>query len=724
MSEEQPSNSGVLDAKHATGAGAVRLLFVDDDGPTRRMLARQLRSKGYLVDTAGNAAEALQLAQQCAYAMVGIDLWLPDLDGIALSRALHRLHPETAHVLITGDPTAKLEDLQSAEDSFCDVIHKPWAPEQLQEVVDGVVQEFRARRPGSARSVPPDKKVTEVLVVEDDETDFMVVQRYLSKYDDKYRVTRASNMQEAVTLLTEGNFGAVLCDLSLPDSRGAHTVSRLREIVPQLPLLVLSGSDEEEMAVAAVQLGAQDYLIKGAVNPESIHRAIRYAVERRRAEDNLIYLAHFDQLTKLANRTLFRDRLENALGRAKRQGHKVALCYVDLDNFKMVNDTYGHEAGDHLLQETAGRLVSSVRISDTVSRLSGDEFGLLLDFLPDASGAVPAAERIINSFATPVCFSGQQLPVTPSVGIALYPDDSEGVDGLLRAADWAMYQAKRGGRNQFKFYSSRIEREETERLALEAALRQAVEQEDFVLHYQPQPALGGEPRMTMEALLRWQRGDKLVPPLDFIPVLERTGMIVPVGRFIIHSACEQLRAWKDAGLEHTAVAVNLSAKQLSDPDLADTIQSALAKFDLRGEDLELEITESAVMEDVKTAVGLLEQLKETGCQIAIDDFGTGYSSLAYLRKLPVDTLKIDRTFVMNCPDDEDDRTIAELIICLAKALKLEVVAEGVETAAQLEFLRDAGCDRAQGYFLSRPLAAPALHPWLLEHCGPQDSAVA
>jgi diguanylate cyclase (GGDEF)-like protein len=543
-------------------------------------------------------------------------------------------------------------------------------------------------------------------LVEDNPGDARLVEILLSEAGPAFEVSHAGRLGEALEELDRLGFDVVLLDLSLPDSSGFETVERVRMAVPQMPVVVLSGRDDEQIALRALQGGAEDYLVKGQGDGDLIARAIRYAIERKKAEERLAYLAQYDPLTGLANRALFHDRLEQALARAARSGDAVALLFVDLDRFKAVNDTVGHAGGDQFLQEVAWRIAGRVRESDTVARLGGDEFALILEGLRDARDAAKVARDLLTRLSEPVALDGYEIPVSASIGIAVQPP-SEG-DRLLKDADAAMYRAKRMGGNHHRFYTEEMDVQAAARLSLERDLRRALEEDALLPYYQPMVDLTTGKVVGAEALMRWrhpQRG--FVPPVEFIPVLEETGLILPAGERILRLACRQSRAWRDAGLPPVRVAVNVSGRQFGQGHLPDTVSGALLDSGLAPNSLELEITESLLVEDGAASLRALYELREAveRVRIAIDDFGTGYSSFHRLKSLPVETLKIDQTFIAGIPGAREDMAISAALISLAHDLGITVTAEGVETAEQVAFLREHGCDEAQGYYFGRPVPA-------------------
>ncbi len=430
----------------------------------------------------------------------------------------------------------------------------------------------------------------------------------------------------------------------------------------------------------------------------------------------LLHLSQHDALTNLPNRTLLHDRLTQALTMAERYQQRVALMAIDLDRFKTVNDSLGHSVGDKLLQKAAERLTECLRRIDTVSRQGGDEFVILLQpGLEGVDTVAHVAEKILATVSAPYTIDNQELNVTASVGISVYPDDGRDIDSLLKNADAAMYHAKESGRNNFQFFTRDMNAMAFERLTLENSLRQALKREEFLLHYQPQVDLRTGEIIGCEALIRWKHPELgMISPAKFIPVAEDSGLIVPIGEWVMRTACEQNSAWQKAGLPVIPVAVNLSATQFRQKNLPETVAQALHDTGLAPRYLELELTESVIMRGAEETISLLNLLKGTGTQLSIDDFGTGYSSLSYLKRFPIDKLKVDQSFIRDITTDPDDAAIASAIISMAKSLKLKVIAEGVETIEQLEFLRSQQCDEIQGYYFCKPMAAEEIGKLLRE----------
>ncbi len=428
--------------------------------------------------------------------------------------------------------------------------------------------------------------------------------------------------------------------------------------------------------------------------------------ERKQGEEQIQYLANHDALTALPNRAMFSEVLNLEIQQARRYQRNFAVLFIDLDRFKLINDTFGHEAGDKLLQEMGRRLTQTVRASDFVARLGGDEFVVLVQELSEPRQVEVVARKILSALIKPTFIGEQECSVTASIGICLYPADAEDEQSLMKNADIAMYRAKEEGKNTYQFFSHQMNVHSFERMALETSLRRGLERNEFFLHYQAKLDLKTGRITGVEALVRWQHPDLgMIPPAQFIPLAEETGLIVPLGNWVLNTACAQNVAWQREGLPPLRMAVNLSARQFADEDLLGDIAEALEKSGMKAELLELELTESMVMQNPERAGKVLAAIRQLGARLAIDDFGVGYSSLAYLKRFPIDTLKVDRSFIRDIPQDTDDMAITLAIIAMGKSLHLTVVGEGVETLEQETFLRDHGCDETQGYYFSRPIAS-------------------
>lgn len=486
------------------------------------------------------------------------------------------------------------------------------------------------------------------------------------------------------------------------------------------PLAVVVGlGQSEQLAVARDK--ARQYRVRAALGSSLVlalgallwRLSWQLAQSRRRETQAKIehaerveYLAYHDALTTLPNRSLFSKLLGQLIAQAQRHGRLLAVAFLDLDRFKQINDTLGHEAGDQLLQEVARRLKSCVRASDTVARLGGDEFVVLLPELRDEQDAANIARKILAALARPFMLIGQEFRVTASIGISTYPLGGLDEQTLTKNADIAMYHAKETGRNNFRFYSNQLNVSSLERLALESSLRHALERGEFLLHYQAKRDMVGGQVTGMEALLRWQHPDLgTIAPLAFLPVAEETGLIIPIGRWVLETACRQNVAWQKQGLPRMTIAINLNARQFTDERLLEDIEAVLHTTGMDPELLELEIAESLLIRDVDRTLGILTKIKAIGVRIAVDDFGTGYSSLSLLQRFPLDTIKIDRSLVSEGHEVGVNEHLTDAIIALGRALSLTVVAQGVETRDQVEFLRSHACDELQGFYFTKPVPA-------------------
>ncbi len=543
-----------------------------------------------------------------------------------------------------------------------------------------------------------------VLVVDDDRSTRRALRHTLSR--DGFRVEEAENGAQALLLLKRILPDVILLDALMPVMDGFTTCARLQELPNghAIPVLMITALDDNLSVERAFAAGASDYI------PKPIHFAVlsqrvRRIVDAKRTEQRIRHLAYNDPLTDLPNRALFFKQLERCIEQARQTGEVVAVLFLDLNRFKNVNDTFGHEVGDRLLVAVAQRIRRSVRSVDCVARLGGDEFTVVLADMTSQNAAAIAAQNICRALSTPFQIDGHDIFINASIGISLYPDHGVDAGALLKYADTAMYRAKKD-HSGFTFFEAHMEFAVAETMRLESDLRDALSRQELEVYYQPQARLDNGMVVGMEALLRWHHPTRgPVSPAEFIPVAEETGLINPIGEWVLRTACAQLQTWLKSGIPPVRMAVNISVRQLLEEDFCATVEQVLADTGLAAELLELEITESTLMENAHATLHALQRLRNLKVRLSIDDFGTGYSSLAYLKRFPVNTIKIDQSFVRDVPHDADGAAIIKGIIALAHSLRLEVVAEGVETEAQLRFLRDQSCDVMQGYLLSRPVPA-------------------
>lgn len=541
-------------------------------------------------------------------------------------------------------------------------------------------------------------------------------------------VFRARRSGETVSAGDRADYAAVVpatdeaqseATLSTNAWDGVRRYTRARQLY-DFPLAVIAGLSADEQ-LAATRRDMRAYLWRASAGSLLLILIVtvlgrltrQLALSRQRAAEEQIahaerveYLAYHDGLTTLPNRSLFSKLLGQSINQARRYNRQLAVLFLDLDRFKHINDTLGHEAGDQLLQEVAARLKACLRDSDTVARLGGDEFVAVLPELDEEKYVATVAQKILSAVARPFVLVGQDFRVTASVGISIYPQDGLDEQTLKKNADIAMYQAKQEGKNNFQFYSEKLNTSSLERLMLETGLRHAVERNEFQLHYQAKRDISSGRISGMEALLRWQHPDLgLVAPMQFIPVAEDTGLIVPIGKWVLRTACQQNMAWQNQGLPHLCMAVNLTPRQFYDEHLLADLTAILADTGMNARRLELEIAENLLTRDVEKTLRILTGLKEMGIRIAIDDFGIGYSALSTLKRFPLDTIKIDRSCICDVDSTAEDKDLTRAIIDLGRTLSLTVVAQGVETKEQADFLRQKTCDEFQGFYLSKPLPA-------------------
>jgi diguanylate cyclase (GGDEF)-like protein len=553
-------------------------------------------------------------------------------------------------------------------------------------------------------SLSEEEDIPKVLVVDDDRSTRNALRHTLQR--DGFQVEEASDGAQALVLLKRMQPDVILMDAMMPVMDGFTACARLQELPHgrAIPVLMITALEDNLSVERAFAAGASDYITK-PIHFTVLSQRVRRIIEANRAEKRIRHLAYNDPLTGLPNRALFADQLGLRIEQARQSDANLAVLFLDLDRFKYVNDTLGHDVGDRLLMAVAQRIRRSVRNADTVARLGGDEFTVVLTDMngPTAAAAAAAAQNISRSLAAPFQIDGNDIFVATSIGISLYPNDGADVGTLLRHADTAMYRAKKTNTG-FQFFEASMAHSISEHLRMENDLRAALVRHELEIHYQPQASFESGEIVCVEALMRWRHPSRgMVPPVEFIPLAEETGLINPLGEWILRTSCSQIQSWIAAGLPKLRVAVNISVKQLLQKDFPAMVESALTDTGLSPDLLELEITESTLMEHAQDTLQVLHQLRSLGVRLTIDDFGTGYSSLSYLKRFPVEIIKIDQSFVRDLPNDADDAAIVTGIIALAHSLRLEVVAEGVETEAQLRFLREHSCDILQGYYFSKPL---------------------
>ncbi|MBA3355041.1 MAG: EAL domain-containing protein [Pyrinomonadaceae bacterium] len=566
-----------------------------------------------------------------------------------------------------------------------------------------------------------------ILVIDDDE---QVRRVLLDLLQDLYNCREVSSAEAGLTVLAQESFDLVISDINMGGMSGLELVPHVHSLSPDSVVLMISGQSNIETAIEAMHAGVFDYIMKPfdiRHVEAAVERALkqsRLLVEKRRYKDeleNLLQertvqidrLAHYDTLTSLPNRTLFEDRLTQAVALAQRANSRVAVLFIALDQLKKVNDTLGHLAGDQLMQQVAARLRGCVTESYTVARFGGDQFVLMLPGIERTKDAVDVIASIQEALNPSFKLDRQELFATASVGVSFFPDDGEETSSLVKNAGAALYRAKKSGGNEYRFYTADMHTKASKRFELETSLRRAIDNQEFLLHYQPRVAIDSLQIVGLEALVRWQHPQMgLVPPGDFIPLAEETGLILPIGEWVLREACRQNREWQDKGFARMRIGVNISARQFQQQHLSETVIRILEEAELGSEFLELELTESSIMSHPEATIDVLTKLQTKGVAISVDDFGTGFSSLSYLKRLPIDSLKVDQSFVRELATDPDDAALVMAIVSLGHTLRLRVVAEGVETQEQLRFLRLLRCDEIQGYLISRPLPVTGIEQLL------------
>ena len=685
------------------------LILVVDDDPTVRLLVRAtLEKAGFQIEEAENGEEALTKFIKHQPAVILMDVEMPKLDGYEACRRI-RDDAVGMHVpilMVTG-----LEDVNSVDQAYAagatDFIAKP---------INWSLLGHRVRYVLRAGRTYTDLRASEA------KNDAL-----LNAMPDTLLVIKRNGLIV--------NFLAGSGSTTLPEPRGDQ--ARISDYLPKavaadwqnlIQLVIAEGKSQHLEFRLGDDTEPNHYELQIVPYLNDLTLAIvRDITNRKRSEEKVYRLAYYDALTGLPNRQLFKQRLADAITRANEQNSKVAALYIDLDNFKRINDTLGHDYGDTILKTIAERLDNCLRAEDCVSRqksetkdlrlarLGGDEFVAIIQNLDGEENAVAVTERIRSELSRSIKHLDHEIVVTSSIGVSLFPDDGADFESLLKNADIAMYQAKNSGRNSVRFYSGTMSLQSLERLQLENDLRYALQRDELEIYYQPQIDLTNDTMTGAEALLRWHHPDHgMIPPARFIPLAEECGLIAPLGEWVLQRACHQLKIWRDKYESKMTVAVNLSSQQFFHCDVADVVLKAIFDASLEPSAVHLELTESILMNDLEQTAITLARLKDAGVSLAMDDFGTGYSSLSYLKSLPLDILKIDRSFVKDIESAQDNAAICSAIIAMAHNLKLHVIAEGVETPEQLEYMRFHGCDQVQGFLISKPVPADELEERFLK----------
>ncbi|HEV7803500.1 MAG TPA: EAL domain-containing protein [Burkholderiales bacterium] len=690
----------------ATPSLPKQLVLIVDDDLTMRLLARiTLEQDGFRVEEAADGAAGVEAFERLRPDIVLLDVQMPVLDGFLACAALRKLDggDHVPVLMMTG-----LDDSDSINRAYevgaTDFIAKPIAWPMLGHRVRYML---RANRAFVDLTQSQARLINAQRIAQLGHWEWDLVSDKVECSGEIYRILGLNPAHYSPTSLS-------LVDIVHPDDRSALRDALQATLRCKAPLNLDVRIVQPDGTIRIVhQQGEVSYDANG--KPVHMQGTVQDITERKNAAEQIRQLALYDSLTGLPNRYLFKEQLSLAVASARRTDQVLVMLSLDLDRFKRVNDTLGHEGGDMLLKEAANRLGKSLRTTDyvarddadvidhSVGRPGGDEFTVLLPVKRPQDGA-KVARRILDALSQPFTLGANDIVVSASIGIAIYPLDGSDADSLLRNADTAMHFAKDQGKNNCQYYNGTMNASAVERLSLESKLHHALERDEFSLFYQPKIDVKTHRVVGAEALIRWRHPELgLVSPAEFIPLAEETGLIIPIGEWVLRTACAQIREWQQAGLAPVPIAVNISPKQFHQQNIAEVVMRALREHDVDPTLLDIEITESTAMRNAEATSATLRDLKALGVRIAIDDFGTGYSSLSYLKRFPIDSLKIDRSFVTGLPGDQDDASIAQAVITMAHALRLKVVAEGVETEAQQVFLAAHDCDEMQGFYFSRPL---------------------
>ena len=682
------------------------ILAADDDELTRDMIEQILGEAGFDVITASNGRTAVELFLQHEPDLVLLDVMMPELDGYAACTRIreNQMSRYTPIIMLTG-----LDDVRAVTQSFergaTDFITKPINWPLFTERV-----RYALRGSELALQLKENQERLEAA--------HRIAKMGHFEYDlATHTFSCSSYLSESLLHVNDSSVADLASFLRYihPDHAEAFESAIKSAVTTMTPVSLDHRIIRQDGSERFVYTRAETVLDRNH-QPVRILGIMHDVTERMETEQRLKFLTYHDELTGLPNRVLFQDRLRQSMHEADRTERQVAVMVLDLDRFKTINDSLGHDAGNAMLRIVAERIQSVVRKCDSLARLSGDEFVLAVGEVLTASDAITFAQRVMTALVPSIHIGDQDVYVTASLGIALYPVDGKDIEDLLRDADAAMHQAKQSGRNTFQFYQAEMNAGARQRLTMEASLRQAIAKDEFLLCFQPQVNLLEHKVHGAEALIRWRNGKNMISPAEFIPLLEETGLIIPVGAWVLRTAVEWLKGWHDRGLELN-VSVNVSARQFHDPHFVDTLLRIADESGVSPNFVELELTESTLMANESQAIELLNTLKSVGFKLAIDDFGTGYSSLSYLKKLPVDYLKVDKSFVLNMASDQDDLIIVRSTVDLAHNLGLKVVAEGIENPIVIRLLREMRCELAQGFLISRPLFVEQFAPWYSGYMG-------
>jgi diguanylate cyclase (GGDEF)-like protein len=698
-------------SSRSVNAKSGHVLIVAAEGLMREFVDSALRQAGYSTVRALNPPEAVGMAEQ--FGPFDLLVTAEMMESHELARELRQAWPNLKVLYLAGFSDTRSADKVTLREneSFLD---KSVTAGALLKAVSILLygrlpptDDSREMTDAPLQSDEQHDSHIRILLVEDDVTYARFTQEMLqSVRPASFQLAHTTSVHSAIERLPRAAPDIVLLDLGLPDAQKLEALNALVDAAPNLPIIILSGTENEVLALEAVKAGAQDYLLKGQATPELLVKAIRYGIERKQSELHMKRLAYYDSLTGLPNRRLLMEHLMLALKRVARNDSVVGVFFIDIDHFKQINDTLGHEAGDRVLQQLAEGMSQSLRDSDTLARLSGDEFVAVVEVAQARQLAVVAAS-LQHRVKTPFTTTDGEAFVTASIGVSAYPTDGDDAEELIRSADRAMYRAKAQGRDTVRFYAAPLETTGSSQVAFKSALRRAIERGELLVHFQPLVDLHTGQVDGLEALVRWRHSSRgVIPPSDFIPLAEESGLILLIERWVLQTAMTEAASHRDT--RQLKLAINISRRHFDNPALLRELKSIVRRVGYDACLLELELTESGIMHHPKRVLRHLKECRRLGIRVAVDDFGTGYSCLGLMKRFPLNALKIDRSFVHNCGTDPTNRALVAAIISLGHALGLQVTAEGVETASELEYLRDQNCDRAQGYYFGRPVQSARL----------------
>lgn len=699
------------------------ILIVDDDPIVLKSLRDLLALRGIDADTAIGGREAIVCLDQKEYDLVLLDLQMPYVNGHDVMRHIKREQMSASVIVVSGETSFEAARDACSQGAY-DFLRKPYATDELIITINNALNEIHLQKQNTLMhdQLRESERLHRYLVNTSPDIIYMLDRDgHFTYINDRIETLLGYNPKE----LIGKHYSSLVYQRDLEAARYIFNERRVGERASCNVEIRLKYKDESSQHLFDSRTLPVELSSVGMYTSESNSRKKSYTgtygvardiTERKIAEETINFQAHHDLLTNLPNRALLRDRLGLAISQAKREQEMLAVMFLDLDRFKNINDSLGHVIGDELLQQVSTRLKSCIREGDTLARFGGDEFTLLLPKIGNGKEDISKiAQKINEVLKGPFIINGNELYVSASIGISIFPRDGKDMDTLIKHADIAMYHVKDTGKNNFKFYSTDMTTPYFQNLSLETGIHKALENNEFQLVYQPQINIKSGVIVGVEALLRWHNpAHGLITPAEFIPFAEETGMIVEVGHWVLSNACAELKRWRDAGLPEIRMSINMSARQLADKNVIKHVSNVLRDYGIPGHCLEIEITENTIMSDMDAIIHKLKNISKRGVYIAIDDFGTGYSSLSYLHKLPIHTLKIDRTFIKEVNMKHTGKSIINTIAAMGKGLNLNVIAEGVETQQQLDYLQEIDCNEAQGFLFCKPLPGDVISQLLLQ----------